>query len=361
MDDTPGAVLPSHDEDFPDVMVPSLDRLIPSRMVWNILDVMQRNETRHAVGSSGADGLQPSLPTGFDANQRSVMVDQMVGLASTLNLTDYTLHLASSVADRYISYQETGVSNEQMRIIGATCLKVADVFAEQSKEYYKQENTVEYAEATMQLASPAQMLLCEKDVLPKLEFDLRLPTVHWFLQCYLAYARFLANGTVAKIAFFIGDLTLLDYDLLAYAPSLRAQCAFLLAAFLVQRSSVENKSKADAASAAPTVESSDSRALASANSVRNDAHFSLPHLEHWDEDVRDAVCRKNTAVHTAMCLQAVVRTLVVMRREWKSAKLLAVETKHAANIRALNYPEMFPVSKLVRYIIPDRQRGLIPE
>ena len=62
-----------------------------------------------------------------------------------------------------------------------------------------------------------------------------------------------------------------------------------------------------------------------------------------------------------MCLQAVVRTLVVMRREWKAAGLLAVETKHASNIRALSYPEMFPVYKLVRYIVSDCQRGLIPE
>jgi hypothetical protein len=87
----------------------------------------------------------------------------------------------------------------------------------------------------------------------------------------------------------------------------------------------------------------------------------LPYLDHWDERVRNAICCKNTAVDTAMCLQAVVRTLVVMRREWKSAKLLAVENKHAANTRLLNYPEMFPVSKLVRYLIPDSQRGLIPE
>merc|ERR1719487_2288 len=117
-----------------------------------------------------------------------------------------------------------------------SCLKVADVFAEQSKEYYKQENTVEYAEATMNQTSAAQMLSCEKDVLPKVEFDLRLPTVHWFLQCYLAYARLAATSIVAKTAVFIGDLSLLDFDLLIYAPSLRAQCAVVLSTFLVQRS-----------------------------------------------------------------------------------------------------------------------------
>jgi len=361
MDDTPSADVflgeGSENEEFPEV---GLDRLVPSRMVWNILDVMQRSESRlaHHGCSSDADGsgALPKLPIGFDANQRSVMVDFMIGLASTLTLTDYTLHLASCVADRYISQQEGPVSNDQMRVIGATCLKLADVFTEQSKEYYKQENTVEYAEATMHQASPAQMLSCERDVLPTVEFDLRLPTVHWFLQCYLTYARFPQTGNVAKTAFFIADLTLLDYELLSYAPSLRAQCTLLLAGFLVQRSLTDKKQSNPEAS---SVDASDSCAAPCLKAAGKG--LSLQCLSHWDEFVRNAVCHKNIAVDAAMCLQAVVRTLVVMRREWKSAKLLAVETKHESNIRGLNYPEMFPVSKLVRYILPDRQRGLIPE
>lgn len=354
MDDTPGAVLEGEDLiAFPDVEIPTLDRLIPSRMVWNILDVMQRRECKEAEHL-----LQ--LPTGFDKNQRSVMIDFMVGLANTLSLTDYTLHLASGVADRYISQQDSAVSTEQMRVIGATCLKVTDVFAEQSKEYYKQENTVEYAEATMHQTSPAQMLSCEKDILPKVEFDLRLPTVHWFLQCYLAYSRFPASGSVAKNAFFIGDLTLLDYDLLMYAPSLRAQCCLLLGAFLVQRAEKKLPNH-EAASALHWHEGALAPLKSEFRVASKDAHLPLPILDHWDDQVRNAVCHQNTSVDAAMCLQAVVRTLVVMRREWKSARLVAVETKHASNIRALNYPEVFPVSKLVRYIISDCQRGLIPE
>jgi len=284
------------------------------------------------------------------------MVDFMVGLANTLTLTDYTLHLATSVADRYVAQQES-VSAEQMKVIGATCLKLADVFAEQSKEYYKQENTVEYCEAAMHQASPSQILSCEKDVLPKVDFDLRLPTVHWFLQCYLAYAKFTSNGNVAKTAFFIGDLTLLDYDLLAYAPSLRAQCTLLLSAFLVQRADkLKPKQESE-----KTEQQPDAVVMSSSRLANKGNKLSVPYLTHWDEKVRNAVCHKNTAVDAAMCLQAVVKTLVVMRREWKGAKLLAVESKHQGNIRALNYPESFPTSKLVRYVLPDRQRGLIPE
>jgi hypothetical protein len=260
-----------------------------------------------------------------------------------MSLSEYTLHLAVSVADRYISSQEEGsISTERMHVIGATCLKVADVFAEQSKEYYKQENTVEYAEATMHSTTPAQMLSCEKDVLPKVDFDLQRPTVHWFLQCYLVYSGFNSNGSVAKTGCFVADLQLLDYDLLAYGPSLRAQCCIVLAAFLVQRELAEKSNGQNVDAAAQ-----------GARLAKQESQLRLPFLDHWDEAVRNSVCHKNNAVDAAMCLQAVVRTLVVNRREWKSAKLVAVENKHASNMRALNYPEMFPVSKLVRYILPD--------
>jgi hypothetical protein len=87
----------------------------------------------------------------------------------------------------------------------------------------------------------------------------------------------------------------------------------------------------------------------------------LPYLEHWDLRVRNRACHANTAIDATMCLQTVVRALVVMRREWKGMKLTSVETKHSSLGRTLVYPDAFPVSKLVRYIIPDRQRGLIPE
>jgi len=346
MDDAPPGVIPGTideplDADCPPVSVPS--SLIPSHMVWNILTMMQQQE-QHRSSSSEA-GLR-RLPPGFDAGHRAVLVDFIVGLANTLNLRDNTTHLACAVVDKYLAMQTQPIPADRLQVVGATCLKLSDVFAEQSKEYYKQENTVEYAEATLHQMSSAQMLQCEKELLPKLDFKLQQPTIHWFLQCYLAYGRFTAAGQIGKRACFISDLMLLDYELLEYTPSLKAQCALLLAVFLAQEAlyAKQRKSSADKASEEVSVAAAGARYLA-----------------HWDEHVRDRVCSANTAVETSMCLQAVVKTLVEKRREWKSVKLTAAETKHAALGRAMVYPERFPVSKLVRYILPNNQRGLIPE
>eukprot|EP00428_Durinskia_dybowskii_P049994 CAMPEP_0170331908 /NCGR_PEP_ID=MMETSP0116_2-20130129/66941_1 /TAXON_ID=400756 /ORGANISM="Durinskia baltica, Strain CSIRO CS-38" /LENGTH=654 /DNA_ID=CAMNT_0010585185 /DNA_START=1 /DNA_END=1966 /DNA_ORIENTATION=- len=394
--------------------------LMPADMVWSILATMRRHE-RHGVASGGGSRSPPQLPPGFDATQRTVLMDLVIGLANQLTLTDYTLHLAGRVIDGYLAQQDKPVTPDRLQVIGATCLKIADVFAEQSKEYYKQENAVEYAEAMLTLSQPfqttsEQMLVCEKDVLPALNFDLHMPTAQWFVQCYIAYARFTSNGRVAKTASFIGDLTLLDYDLLQYPPSLRAQCIMLLAVFLVQQArqhagrtcrptaprppatpfasaaspvppssvaaepSTAQAPKApslgavrpdattgvvrSAAAAAATSEPMSRRGSTSSvgSSCYPDKSVSPPtvsghlaYLEHWDRHVRDQACKGNLDVDAEMCLQAVVRTFTTMRREWKGMKLTQVETKHANLARTLVYPERFPVSELVRHILPSSQ------
>jgi len=358
--------------------VPFASGVIPSHMVWDILQSMHRNERsgapatfdrqQGAVEQSGAIKLLPRLPPGIDAGHRAVLVDFVIGFAHTLNLTDYTLHLAISVIDKYISLQEEVITPDRLKVIGATCLKIADVFAEQSKEYYKQENATEYAEATFHPSTPEQMLQCaeqllqcEKDIIPRIDFSLHLSTMHWFSQCYLSYARFTATGNVAKTAFFIADLMLLDYELLAYAPSLRAQCALVLGAFLVQQKIDKKAAGAPLSGKSGSSTEADARSHAACRDDNLCAGIALTYFKHWDEHVRDRVCQGNTAVDAAMCLQAVVRTLVVMRREWKLTKLTAVEVKHGALTRTLSYPDRFPVSQLVKFLLPNAQRCLIYE
>jgi cyclin-dependent kinase len=365
------------EEDCPAVAVPS--SLIPPHMVWSILKMMRAQELSHSPVAAGIGASLPQLPPGFDTGHRAMLVDFMIGLAHTLTLRDVTLHIATGVADRYLALQDASLPADKLQVVGATCLKIADVFAEQSKEYYKQENAVEYAEAiqmrqaasgqhqaAMPQATTAQMLNCEKEMLPKLDFQLHLPNIHWFLQCYLTYGRFNSQGRVGKTAQFISDLVLLDHELLAYRSSLKAQCAMILAVFLVQQAAAARRGGGGAhqalaatgglAAGGPQAmdESSSERLLQRQSPEYVASH--LTYLQHWDDQVRDQLCRGNAAVDASMCLQAIVRTLVEKRREWKSAKLTSVETKHAALSRSLVYPESFPTSRLVRFILPNSQR-----
>merc|ERR1719203_1872153 len=103
---------------YPPVSIPST--LIPAHMVWNILHVMQRNERSNgegvADGNAGRVGTPPRLPPGLDPSQRTVLTDFMIGLASTLSLTDYTLHLAARVVNRYLAIQEEPISDDKLQV-----------------------------------------------------------------------------------------------------------------------------------------------------------------------------------------------------------------------------------------------------
>jgi len=329
-------------------------------MVWDILQGMKKREQEWMASirdSSSSSGL-PRLPPQFTVEQRTAILNYIAGMANAMNLTDYTLHLAASIFDTVLALQDywkkdAPVAENRIQVVGATCLKIADVFAEQSKEYYKQENASEYEEASGHFAKVEDVLACEKELLPKLKFDLHIPTVNWFVRCYLTYARLNPQGAIAKTASFIADLTLLDYSLLIHSASLRAQVALVLAVFVVEQA----KAKAQKKNPKKTLSTSGDVAMRYSDDVDS---CLLVSLRHWDQDVRDKICLGNLAVDCQLAVQAVVNTLVVNRREWKAINLDAVENRHAVAAREMKYPERFPIAKLVRYVLPDSQQGLLP-
>merc|ERR1719161_228316 len=110
---------------------------MPPHSIRSMLGFAMQREQRSRSACGGiVDG-------GLDAAARTTVVDNLVGLAVSLGLSDYTLHLACGLFDKYLGLSDSiDVSNPLL--VGTACLKVADIFSEQSKEYYKQENAAEY-------------------------------------------------------------------------------------------------------------------------------------------------------------------------------------------------------------------------
>mmetsp|Transcript_40060 Transcript_40060/g.85837 ORF Transcript_40060/g.85837 Transcript_40060/m.85837 type:complete len:400 (+) Transcript_40060:60-1259(+) len=302
--------------------------LMSPEMLWSVHCSMRSLEKRASPGAA-QESPQPFTPL-----QRAELVNFLIGLSTNLTLTDYTLHLAVQFLDRYLvlrAQQGEIIPAASARVIGATCMKVADVFAEQSKEYYKQENAVEYAESCVGSASAEEILEQEKELLKALNFDLHVPTTNWFIQCYLTYARFAQGSFLAKIAALIGDLLLLDHEMLRFSPSLRAQCAVIVAAYVAETSKAQGKANATAQKAATGT--------------------TLRYLNHWDAHVRMWACDSNNLVEAEMCMQAVIRNFVVERRKWKAQSFESVEAKYASVSRNIVYPEKLVSSELVRHVV----------
>eukprot|EP00929_Paragymnodinium_shiwhaense_P106435 TRINITY_DN7182_c0_g1_i1.p1 TRINITY_DN7182_c0_g1~~TRINITY_DN7182_c0_g1_i1.p1 ORF type:complete len:847 (-),score=216.24 TRINITY_DN7182_c0_g1_i1:127-2667(-) len=286
----------------------------------------------------GASGRLAALMEKANAGGRAEAVALMFKISGkmTPGLESSTVHLAAAVFDAFFS--KAGSSSEplvfQLSDIAATCLKLADVFAEKSREYYKLQNCDDYSELCGG-SDPQKLLNCEKYIVPHLSFDLHLPTVHWFVRCYLAYGRFKPTGKTAKVACFLADLCLLDVDLLNYAPSLRAQCIVVLAACLAE-------CQTTAGARVPMV----------------DGRPQIELLVHWDQVCRERLCSKNKVLDATLAMQAVLRTLLVTRRELKSHSLDSHEKRHEDVMNSLTIPDVLPAVKLALYIVPESQMGL---
>jgi len=63
-------------------------------------------------------------------------------------------------------------------------MKIADVFNERSKEYYRQENATEYAYITADEYTAQEVIQMEKQILNLLNFELYSPNAVSFLKMY---------------------------------------------------------------------------------------------------------------------------------------------------------------------------------
>lgn len=107
-------------------------------------------------------------------------------------------------------------------------MKIADVYNEKSKEYYRQENASEYAYITADEYTDKEVLEMEKTVLNMLNFRLQSATTLHFVK---AFASLLKLETTASIlAYYLADLTLLNYESLQIQPSLLAAAILCIAA-----------------------------------------------------------------------------------------------------------------------------------
>ena len=158
-------------------------------------------------------------------SMRSILVDWLIDVSVHFEVKDETLHLAISYIDRTLSTLK--VDRAKLQLVGVTCMKIADVFNERSKEYYRQENSIEYAYITADEYTPAQVVTMEKQILNSLGFRLLSPTILYFLKRYQELLK--TSPDTMNLALYLSDLMLLSYSSLLFKPSLLASALLFTA------------------------------------------------------------------------------------------------------------------------------------
>ncbi|OAY80470.1 Cyclin-A1-1 [Ananas comosus] len=133
------------------------------------------------------------IQTDINASMRAILIDWLVEVAEEYRLVPDTLYLTVNYVDRYLSGNE--MNRQRLQLLGVSCMLIAakyeEICAPQVEEFcYITDNTY------------------FKDEVPMLQLE------------------FLTN--------YVAELSLLEYNLLCYSPSLIAASSIFLARFILQ-------------------------------------------------------------------------------------------------------------------------------
>ncbi|KAK8642872.1 hypothetical protein V6N13_012199 [Hibiscus sabdariffa] len=150
-------------------------------------------------------------------------------VAEEYRLVPDTLHLTVNYIDRYLSGNT--MNRQRLQLLGVACMMIAakyeEICAPQVEEFcYITDNTY-FKEEVLEM---------ESSVLNYLKFEMTAPTAKCFLRRFVRAAQGINEVPLMQLecmANYIAELSLLEYSMLCYAPSLVAASAIFLAKFIL--------------------------------------------------------------------------------------------------------------------------------
>ncbi|KAG7943236.1 hypothetical protein I3843_15G028600 [Carya illinoinensis] len=165
----------------------------------------------------------------INASMRAILIDWLVEVAEEYRLVPDTLYLTVNYIDRYLSGNV--MNRQRLQLLGVACMMIAskyeEICAPQVEEFcYITDNTY-FKEEVLQM---------ESAVLNFLKFEMTAPTTKCFLRRFVRAAQGINEVPSLQLeclANYIAELSLLEYNMLCYAPSLLAASAIFMAKYLL--------------------------------------------------------------------------------------------------------------------------------
>ncbi|XP_061372191.1 cyclin-A1-4-like [Gastrolobium bilobum] len=165
----------------------------------------------------------------INVSMRAILIDWLVEVSEEYRLVPDTLYLSVNYIDRYLS--GNAMNRQRLQLLGVACMMIAskyeEICAPQVEEFcYITDNTY----------LKEEVLQMESAVLNYLKFEMTAPTIKCFLRRYIRAAQDVNEVPSLQLECltnYIAELSLLEYSMLCYAPSLIAASAVFLAKFIL--------------------------------------------------------------------------------------------------------------------------------
>ncbi|XP_072113242.1 G2/mitotic-specific cyclin-B1-like [Mobula birostris] len=204
------SILPVEDVDINDGNNP----VLCSNYVKDIYKYLRQLEVEQAVRPNYLAG---KVITGA---MRAILIDWLVQVQVKFKLLPETLYMTVSILDRFL--QDNSVTKKNLQLVGVTAMFIASKY----EEVYPPE-IVDFVVITDNAYTTAQVRQMERWILKKLGFSLGKPVPLHFLRRASKVAD--VSAEQHALAKYLMELTMGDYDMVHYPPSLIAAAAIHLA------------------------------------------------------------------------------------------------------------------------------------
>lgn len=220
-----------------------------------------------------------SLQTDITPKMRAILVDWMVDVHLKFKLLSETMFLSVSIVDRFLSIKP--ISRHKLQLVGITAMLIAakyeELFCPEVRDFvFICDNAY----------TKDDILALEIQMLNALNFSLTPATPLHFLRRFSKAAR--SDSTTHTLSKYLAELTLPEYELLAFKPSTIAAASVYVA-----------------------------------RAMRQITPYWTPTLEHYTQLSVDGIRQCATALNDAL-VRSSTSTLKATRRKFSSPKLMSV-------------------------------------
>ncbi|XP_050233874.1 cyclin-A2-1 isoform X2 [Mercurialis annua] len=166
-----------------------------------------------------------SIQTEITPKMRGILINWLIEVHLRFELMSETLYLMVILLDQYLC--QIPIKKNEMQLVGLTALLLASKYEDSWPPRIKDLLSISAESYTRD-----QMLLMEKLILKKLKFRLNAPTPYVFLLRFLKAAQ--SDLEHDHLAFYLIELSLVEYEVLKFKPSMLCASAIYVARSTLQ-------------------------------------------------------------------------------------------------------------------------------
>ncbi|XP_047328203.1 cyclin-A1-4 [Impatiens glandulifera] len=163
-----------------------------------------------------------------NASMRGILIDWLIEVSEEYRLVPDTLYLTINYIDRYLSGNV--MDRHRLQLLGVSCMMIAAKYEEISAPQVE-----EFCYITDNTYFKDEVLQMESSVLNYLKFEMTAPTIKCFLRRFVRVSLSVDEAASMQfecLANYLAELSLIEYNMLCYAPSLIAASAIFLARYM---------------------------------------------------------------------------------------------------------------------------------